>query len=64
MGDELALHAVRATAIGDAALCGAGIITAPVWGSFDPGAPGACLACAALLLDTDDTEDAEPNLPP
>jgi hypothetical protein len=53
VADDVAFHAVRTTDHGDAALCGAGSITVPVWGTFDPAMAGACMACVVRLLDDD-----------
>ena len=51
VADDGSLHAVRTTEHGDAAWCGAGSITVPVWGTFDPAMEGVCMSCVVRLFD-------------
>jgi hypothetical protein len=43
-------HAVKQTVAGPAALCGAGVISIRLVGSFDVGAENVCPDCAALVV--------------
>lgn len=53
-GDEF-VHASKKHISGSTALCGAGRVTVPVAGRFDPDVPNACPACSAAVAPLPDS---------